>query len=715
MAEPVSAGPGGAGAAVTSLQARAAGPPFLRLDARTGRCLASGPLAPQGVLDVDGALELGVPGAEPVPRAEPTGTFGGRTTPRGLAFTPDGWLLLADPADRVVRAAQVGAPLPADGVRPLAPLWPARPLPAPPAAHDVAPPPPAGPDGVPVPDDPFTLVRPTDVAIAPNGDVVVADPGAGRLLVLAWPLAVLRHVVAVPGGAPTAVAFDAAGRALVADPARRTVDRYDRRWRREPGYPHPSTGLVAPVQVAAVRDPGPAHTAHVLVLDGRQVVALDGRGRRVAPLVGSDGAAGPLPALTPGPLERAADGTLRWYDEARPRLDPVPLTGLPLTGDGRHLPTGLPLLALPRRVRRPRSGVAVVGPLDGGRPGFAWDRLVLDVDLPPRTRVLLSVHADDSPLEPDRVAALPAEAWTAPLGLAGGDVPEVLVQASGGRYAWLRLELFGDGTATPAVRRLDVHAPRRSSVRHLPSSFRSDPESLHFLDRFLAYFDTVLGEVVTAHRDLAALLDPQAVPEGAALDWLGSWFDLRFLAEWPPTVRRRMVAEAVEAARARGTVAGLRRVVQHHTGLADPLPVVVEHFALDAATAPPVAGAPLDAPGAPHTCTLVLPRSAVVDDAARARLATLVAAHTPAHVRVHLRLVDAGLAVGRQAVVGVDALLGPRAPGVLGAAPLGAAALGDAGSGDAAAGAGRPRADLVTVIPTPAGAAPACPLPRSSS
>jgi hypothetical protein len=155
-----------------------------------------------------------------------------------------------------------------------------------------------------------------------------------------------------------------------------------------------------------------------------------------------------------------------------------------------------------------------------------------------------------------------------------------------------------------------------------------------------------------------------------------------------------MIAEAVTAARERGTVAGLKRIVQHHTGLADPMPQVIEHFRLPDRPVP-IAGEPLAAPPTAHTCTLVLPAVAVPDAAARTRIERLVADHTPAHVRVELRLVPAGITVGRQSTVGVDTLLGPPSSGVLGAGRLGA--------------------DLVTAAARPEGLVPAPPRPYRRS
>jgi phage tail-like protein len=654
-----------------SSAARPTGPPYLRLGARTGWRPAGDALG-TGVTESDGALVLGVAGRSPIAATEPFGTFGGRTLPRGLAVSgEDGRVFLADPERRVILTWQAGSPPgPSTPTAPFAPLWPARPRP--PSA------------------DPYVLVRPTDVALSPAGDLVVADPGAGRVLVLAYPTARLRHVVELPGWAPTALAFDHAGRAYVADPVLGVVHRFWASWRHDPSFPHRSAGLGAPGHVALVRHhraagacrtcggpdepPGPV----VVVLDGTAVTGLTDRGLRV-PVT-------EVPELEPGPLRRDGDGTLHYHDPARPWADPLPLAGPALRRDGRHAGSGLPLLAAPRRLVRPQAAVFATAGLDGGRPGFAWDRVVLRADVPAGTRLLVSTRTDDSPLEPGRAAQPDSQAWSAPLTIGAAETPELLVQSPPGRYLWLRVELFGDGRATPRVEGIDVFGPRSGSVRHLPAAYHQDPESLRFLDRFLAYFDTVFAEVTAEHRGVAALLDPYAAPAGAALDWLGGWFDLHFLAEWSPALRRRMIAEAVAYARERGTVRGLRRVVQWHTGLTDPLPQIIEHHRIPSGgDAPYIGGEPLDATPVAHGCTIVLPARVAPDDAARARLERLITAHVPGHVRFRLRLVPAGVAVGRQSTVGVDTLVGVPSSG----------ALGDARLGSDLATAGGPRAAVV--------------------
>ena len=189
----------------------------------------------------------------------------------------------------------------------------------------------------------------------------------------------------------------------------------------------------------------------------------------------------------------------------------------------------------------PRFGAFKTTMLDSGRTGFGWDRIVLVATLPETTRIVISTLTSEVAVPFDRLESLPPGRWSAPLALAPGDLPELLIQSGAGRYLWLKVEMSGDGTVSPSISELDIFGPRRSAMRYLPASFHQDPESVRFLDRFLSYFDTVFAEMTAANREIAALFDPEVVP-AEFLAWLGSWFDLEFLATWPEATRREMIA-----------------------------------------------------------------------------------------------------------------------------------------------------------------------------
>jgi hypothetical protein len=159
-------------------EVRPSGPPWLRLSPTTGWRAMQGGV--DGLVLGERGLRLGVPGRQPIPDAETFGSFGGRKRVAGLAAGADGRLYLADPAGRRIlnyvppdagRAAEPGVP------PPFRTFWAARPLPESDGLTEAQR----------APSDPYTLVEPRDVTVTRRSDIVVADAGAGRVLIAALP------------------------------------------------------------------------------------------------------------------------------------------------------------------------------------------------------------------------------------------------------------------------------------------------------------------------------------------------------------------------------------------------------------------------------------------------------------------------------------------------------------------------------------------------
>ncbi len=599
-----------------------------------------------------GALRLGDANATAIQPSEPGGTFGGLTRPTGLAVGPDGRLFLADPTAHVILTYTVAQAA-------FTPLWPAR---------DEDPP------------DGYTLRGPRGVAISRDGDLVVADTGHARVIVYTWPGLAVRHIIELPNGEPWDLAYDAHGRLYVANAAGGRVWRFDRLWRPDVAYAG-GQGVLA----------GPRHLAvdsadRVLVLDTvlRAIVELDEDGEPAAvesqrTVLEANGA--PLPALDPPrhartfPPPLRVDGPDLWLpQDARPNCPALPLTGLTVDRRGRLAGTGLLLLARPATVRYPRTGRYITVALDSEIVNCAWHRLVLDASVPTGTSLTVRTFTASSALEPARILELSDSRWSRPLRITEHDWPEVLIQSPPGRCLWVRLDLTSTGDATPLVRAMTLYAPRQSSLAYLPPVFREDAVSADFLDRFLSYTDTIYDEIESQIERFTGYLDPDGVPAGEFLAWLGSWLDIRFLAEWPDATRREFVRRAIVLHKKRGTVAGLQAVLRLHANLTFPHPVIVEHFRLrnyvqnrEPGTSdlvdgqPYLAGLPL-LPGSStmaHHFTVVVPAPVVPDNAAQVTFSRLITELKPAHTDFVLRIVQPGVRIGCQSTVGIDALIGP--------------------------------------------------------
>ncbi len=611
--------------------------PRYRLDARIGWSEArAAALAPEGLLAQGDRLHLASAQraadgswvfAQPIPDTDAAGSFGGRTLPRGLVISLQGDVYLADPDGARILYTRASLPPVAEGMAPLYTLA-------------------EGPH-------PLRLTRPVALALVPEGagpgmmaDALVVADGA-RLLWIDRRHMRARHVLALPAPA-IALGVDAAGglRVAVEGPALLSV-RQGRITRRDTLARRPEALHVTPCGTA-------------LLSDQAGVWALDAQGAPVPPPIATG--VGPL---TPPALE--AEGQVLLWPQgcgAALRIDHLRIDRL-----GRLAGTALPLVTLPRRLPRPRRGVWVAGPFDGAARGFPWHRITFDAAIPDQCRLLISTHVTDFDAAQGGTPG-PAD-WSGPAAIGPDEEPEMLVQRNKGRYLWLRIEAFGNGTDSAAITGIDIFGPRESQLQDLPLPYRQDAETADFLDRFLSLQDAFYAEALALHASVGAILRPAATPE-AFLDWLGGWFDWTFLAQWDAPTRRAMIAQSMAFFDRRGTIAGLGQMLRWHLGPAGPFPVILEDYRLGRAPQPLWIGGEAVVPGdGAHAFRVVLPAAVAPDAAGRAQIEAIIAAQKPAHTVHQTHYIAPALRPGAQATLGVDAILPDSRPQPLGAGQLG--------------------------------------------
>lgn len=358
---------------------------------------------------------------------------------------------------------------------------------------------------------------------------------------------------------------------------------------------------------------------------------------------------------------------------------------------------------LRRRIAYPPSGSVILGPpvidgegtpLDAGRPGTQWHRIVLFGEIPEGCVVQIETRAADDLLAGD---PLVAAGWSAPV-MAGptaagmvespGDTREAaadaLVLAGPGRYLWIRLTLKSSGVATPRLSAIEVERPREGTSRYLPKVFRDSTPEDDFLRRWLALFETTAWNGVAGRLDAYPdLFDPRTAPE-AMLPYLAAWLELpvidRVRAE--PDRLRRILTHADEIARQRGSIDGLVLMVKLYLGVTIQ---IVESFRsqsrfvlgadaalgcdtmLSAEPAPVWLGDEARLGDAcllecderdgtiPYRFDVLVPARAVCKSEDRALLRALVDAEKPAHTTYCIREVaPAGWVVGAASVVGQE-------------------------------------------------------------
>ena len=192
----------------------------------------------------------------------------------------------------------------------------------------------------------------------------------------------------------------------------------------------------------------------------------------------------------------------------------------------------------------------------------------------------------------------------------------------------------------------------------------------------LSLTDTIFDEIETKIEEFPSKLDVGGTPADF-LPWLASWFDLTLEQVWTEQQRRDVIDNVMELYRWRGTIHGMRLLLQLHTGLGEPMPQIIEHhresgMAYDQSENAVVSTAmtlwlgDLPQGDAPHHFSVMLP-AYVVDTADKRRvIERLLDANTPAHTHYSLRPVYPRVQISSESccgtAIGVDSLLGTPAP-----------------------------------------------------
>lgn len=226
-------------------------------------------------------------------------------------------------------------------------------------------------------------------------------------------------------------------------------------------------------------------------------------------------------------------------------------------------------------------GVYYSGQFDSAETGMEWHRITLGATLQEKTKIEAFFYVSDSLQtgegEPITGQLIEANQWwrkTLSTPQNGRHAGDGLLLKARGRYLWLKLELFGDGAHTPVVEQVRLFFPRLSYLRYLPATYQEEETGRDFLERFLSLYESFSYGMEEQIAQIARYFDPQSTPT-EFLNWLGSWLALAADENWPEAKKRELIARAYQLYKKRGTLAGLREMVQLYTGAA---PLILEHF-----------------------------------------------------------------------------------------------------------------------------------------
>lgn len=412
--------------------------------------------------------------------------------------------------------------------------------------------------------------------------------------------------------------------------------------------------------------------------------------------------------------------------------------------------------AVPAKVRYAEEGHVTTYQLDSGEFGTVWGRVFVDACVPEGTSIgLIAIAVDEPPESATIPRTPPANVSTSaaeevgerhvypPMPAAsliepttdifrfhrretGRELPwvrmaeddpfetyEAPIQAQPGRYLWIRILLKGNSRSTPRIRVVRAEYPSHDYLRRIPKLFSQDESVANFLRRYLSPFDGVLGDLEAKAEGRHVLIDPRSVP-AELLPWLAGFVGLVLDERWARAprgagrtedVRRTLLEEAIWLFRFRGTVSGLKRLLDIYTGTEV---IIIEQFRMrglgwgalglspvetsrsilgggfrvggavgDDGGTVPLTGTVEDAFAThAHRFTVMIPASLAQDEMDVVH--HILEVHRPAHTMVQVCTVGAGMRVGRGLHIGLTSLVGRSGgfvPLQVGGAALGRGAI----------------------------------------
>lgn len=355
-------------------------------------------------------------------------------------------------------------------------------------------------------------------------------------------------------------------------------------------------------------------------------------------------------------------------------------------------------------------------PLDSQKYRCQWHRILLSVsNLPPGSKIEALTYVSDTAADASgtedskwQSAGIVVAPFTPPkCGTASASSFDFLVQSGQGQFLSLRLKLTADGYSTPIITSARVFYPRESYLEFLPATYSSDDESRIFLERFLSIFQTEWDAIETKINESERYFDPDAVPDGAALEFLAkNWLALPVEETWTDQQKRRLLSAAPQIYPHIGQLQGFRDYVTVYlsniTGLdlaevkQSGFPAVLEGFRerrflflskentatlndgaplwssdlvrrLQLGVNAQLGKAELVSTGDPehdifqqyaHQFRMFLPAAWVKTTTQETMLRRAIEAQKPAHTSYELELVEPRFLIGQQSTIGLDTFLG---------------------------------------------------------
>lgn len=300
-----------------------------------------------------------------------------------------------------------------------------------------------------------------------------------------------------------------------------------------------------------------------------------------------------------------------------------------------------------------RAGRFLSRTLDSGEQGTVWHRMVMDARIGENMAVYVSFYATDSRVQADEVERIwrNGERDLAQMEPRMAEIRKLEIRNPGdillhdvqGRFLWLGMTVWGNGTGSPAVRTVQIYFPKEVWNRYLPEIYQG--KNQEFLERFLAVFQSLYEDFETRIRKDLSWLDLLSV-DREMLDWLAGWIHVENGHLWTEDHLRRYLSEGAALFGQRGTARGLIRMVEIFTG---ETPYLVE----------------MEPGNDPHRFTLFLKESVVADARSYRAVKRIIREGKPADMEVDLVPLRPYFFLDQDTYLGINSRLNGYGPAVL--------------------------------------------------